>query len=221
MAKSLSPVCKLCRREGEKLFLKGERCYTPKCSFEKRDFAPGQHGRTAGRGGGRGKGMGTGRVSDFARQLRAKQKARRIYGVLERQFRRYYETALSRHSLTGLTLLQILESRLDNIVFRLGFASSRAQARLLVAHGHFTVNGRRTDIPSMLLGEGDAIVVREGSSKLTYFKDLAVFAEKRNAPAWLSRDIQTMAGSVARMPERAEIDSTLDEQLIVEYYSRR
>lgn len=221
MAKSLSPVCKLCRREGEKLFLKGERCYTPKCSFEKRDFAPGQHGRTAGRGGGRGKGMGTGRVSDFARQLRAKQKARRIYGVLERQFRRYYETALGRHSLTGLTLLQILESRLDNVVFRLGFASSRAQARLLVTHGHFTVNGRRTDVPSMLLVEGDQIVVRESSSKLTYFKELADIVEKRNAPAWLSRDIQKMSGAVARMPERPEIGSTLDEQLIVEYYSRR
>jgi len=219
MAKTLSPVCKLCRREGEKLFLKGERCFTPKCSFEKRSFAPGQHGRTAGRGGGRGK--GTGRVSDFARQLRAKQKARRIYGVLERQFRRYYDTAITRRGLTGLNLLQILESRLDNVVFRLGFASSRSQARLLVTHGHFTVNGRRTDVPSMLLGEGDVIAVREGSGKLTYFKDLAVYTEKRSAPIWLSRDIKSMAGSVARMPERTEIDGSLDEQLIVEYYSRR
>jgi small subunit ribosomal protein S4 len=221
MAKSLSPVCKLCRREGEKLFLKGERCFTPKCSFEKRDFAPGQHGRTAGRGGGKGKGMGTGRASDFARQLRAKQKARRIYGVLERQFRRYYDTAIGRRGLTGLNLLQILESRLDNVVFRLGFASSRSQARLLVTHGHFTVNGRRTDVPSMLLGQGDELTVREGSSKLTYFKDLNVVAEKRNAPAWLNRDINQMAGTVTRMPERAEIDGSLDEQLIVEYYSRR
>lgn len=219
MAKLLSPVCKLCRREGEKLFLKGERCFTPKCSFEKRSFAPGQHGRTAGRGGGRG--MGLGRTSDFARQLRAKQKARRIYGVLERQFRRYYDTAITRRGLTGLNLLQILESRLDNVVFRLGFASSRSQARLLVTHGHFTVNGRRTDVPSMLLGEGDVITIREGSSKLTYFKDLNAYAEKRNAPSWLSRDIKSLAGSVARMPERAEIDGSLDEQLIVEYYSRR
>lgn len=219
MAKLLSPVCKLCRREGEKLFLKGERCFTPKCSFEKRSFAPGQHGRTAGRGGGRG--MGSGRTSDFARQLRAKQKARRIYGVLERQFRRYYDTAITRRGLTGLNLLQILESRLDNVVFRLGFASSRSQARLLVTHGHFTVNGRRTDVPSMLLGEGDVITIREGSSKLTYFKELDAYAEKRNAPSWLSRDIKSMAGSVARMPERAEIDGSLDEQLIVEYYSRR
>jgi small subunit ribosomal protein S4 len=219
MAKLLSPVCKLCRREGEKLFLKGERCFTPKCSFDKRSFAPGQHGRTAGRGG--GKGMGTGRASDFARQLRAKQKARRIYGVLERQFRRYYDTAITGRGLTGLELLQILESRLDNVIFRLGFASSRSQARLLVSHGHFTVNGRRTDIPSMLLSEGDVIAIREGSSKLTYFKDLNAYTEKRNAPSWLNRDVKSMAGSVARMPERAEIDGSLDEQLIVEYYSRR
>jgi len=219
MTKLISSVCKLCRREGEKLYLKGERCFTPKCSFEKRDFAPGQHGRTAGRGG--GKGMGTGRASDFARQLRAKQKARRIYGVLERQFRRYYDTAITRRGLTGLNLLQILESRLDNVVFRLGFASSRAQARVLVTHGHFTVNGRRTDVPSMLLSDGDVIAVREGSGKLTYFKELDAFAEKRNAPSWLSRDLKSMSGSVARMPERAEIDGSLDEQLIVEYYSRR
>lgn len=220
MAKSLSPVCKLCRREGEKLYLKGERCYTPKCSFDKRDFAPGQHGRTASRGA-RGKGMGTGRASDFARQLRAKQKARRIYGVLERQFRRYYDTAIRRRGLTGLNLLQILESRLDNVVYRLGFASSRSQARLLVTHGHFTVNGRRTDVPSMLLSEGDEITVRAGSSKLAYFKDLDAVAEKRNAPAWLGRDVKKLSGVVTRMPERAEIDGGLDEQLIVEYYSRR
>jgi small subunit ribosomal protein S4 len=219
MAKTLSPVCKLCRREGEKLFLKGERCYTPKCSFEKRSFAPGQHGRTAGRGG--GKGMGTGRASDFARQLRAKQKARRIYGVLERQFRRYYDTANARRGLTGLNLLQILESRLDNVVYRLGYASSRAQARVLVTHGHFTVNGRRSDVPSMILFEGDQVQVREGSTKLTYFKELGDFAEKRNSPSWLSRDVKQMSGAVARLPERAEIDGSLDEQLIVEYYSRR
>ncbi len=217
MAKTLGPACKLCRREGEKLYLKGERCFTPKCAFEKRNFAPGQHGRTASRGGGNR----TGRESDFARQLRAKQKARRIYGVLERQFRRYYETALGRRGLTGLNLLQILESRLDNVIFRLGFASSRAQARLLVTHGHFTVNGRRTDVPSMLLKEGDVIAVRDGSSKLTYFKDLGSSAESRNAPVWLSRDLKQMSGAVGRLPERAEIDGSLNEQLIVEYYSRR
>jgi len=217
MAKTLSPVCKLCRREGEKLYLKGERCFTPKCSFEKRAFAPGQHGKTSARGGNASR---TGQ-SDFARQLRAKQKARRVYGVLERQFRRYYETALGRRGLTGLNLLQILESRLDNVVFRLGFASSRSQARMLVTHGHFTVNGRRTDVPSMLLKEGDEIAVRDGSAKLTYFKDLPAFAEKRTSPSWLSRDLTKMAGNVSRFPERMEIDGTLNEQLIVEYYSRR
>jgi len=220
MSKTLGPVCKLCRREGEKLYLKGERCFTQKCAFEKRNFAPGQHGRTAGRGGGRG-GSRTGRESDFARQLRAKQKARRIYGVLERQFRRYYETALGRRGLTGLNLLQILESRLDNVIFRLGFASSRAQARLLVTHGHFTVNGRRTDVPSMMVTEGDEITIREGSIKLTYFKDMTASFESRNAPVWLNRDLKKMVGTVARLPERAEIDGNLNEQLIVEYYSRR
>jgi small subunit ribosomal protein S4 len=218
MAKTLSPVCKLCRREGEKLYLKGERCFTPKCAFEKRSFAPGQHGKSGSRGG-----KNTSRTgqSDFSRQLRAKQKARRIYGVLERQFRRYYETALHRHGLTGLTLLQILESRLDNVVFRLGFASSRSQARMMVTHGHFTVNGRRTDIPSMLLSEGDQITVREGSQSLTYFKALPDLAEKRSSPSWLNRDAKKMAGTVSRLPERMEIDGSLSEQLIVEYYSRR
>src|SRR5512143_1445025 len=217
MAKTLSPVCKLCRREGEKLYLKGERCFTPKCSFEKRSFAPGQHGKTAGHGRGASR---TGE-SDFARQLRAKQKARRVYGVFERQFRRYYETALGRRGLTGLNLLQILESRLDNVVFRLGFASSRAEARMLVTHGHFMVNGRRTDVPSMLLKQGDQVTIRTGSDDLTYFKTLPDLAEKRTSPAWLNRDVKQMTGSVARMPERPEIEGTLSEQLIVEYYSRR
>lgn len=217
MAKTLSPVCKLCRREGEKLYLKGERCFTSKCAFEKRSFAPGQHGKTSGRGGNASR---TGQ-SDFSRQLRAKQKARRVYGVLERQFRRYYETALGRRGLTGLNLLQILESRLDNVVFRLGFATSRSQARLLVTHGHFTVNGRRNDVPSTLLKEGDEIAVRGGSSQLTYFKDLPAFAEKRTSPAWLLRDLKKMAGSISRFPDRVEIEGTLNEQLIVEYYSRR
>jgi len=216
MAKTLSPVCKLCRREGEKLYLKGERCFTPKCSFEKRSFAPGQHGRTGSRGGNR-----SGRESDFARQLRAKQKARRIYGVLERQFRRYYESALQRRGLTGLNLLQILETRLDNVVFRMGFASSRSQARLLVTHGHFTVNSRRTDVPSMVIKEGDEVAVREGSRNLTYFKEMPAFAEKRTSPSWLNRDLNKLAGTISRLPERTEIDGSLNEQLIIEYYSRR
>lgn len=216
MAKNVGPACKLCRREGEKLFLKGERCYTPKCAFERRSFIPGQHGPTGSRNS-RG---GAGRESDYAKQLRAKQKARRVYGVYERQFRRYYADAVKVRGVTGLMLLQILESRLDNVVFRLGFASSRAQARLLVTHGHFIVNGRRTDIPSMTLKAGDAVAVREGSMDTTYFKALADIAETRNIPAWLNRDLKNLTGSVGRLPERAEIDGNLNEQLIVEYYSR-
>ncbi len=216
MSKNISPVCKLCRREGEKLYLKGERCYTPKCAFERRSYAPGQHGRTGSRSGG----SRTGRESDYLRQLRAKQRARRVYGVLERQFRRYYEVALQRRGLTGLNLLQILESRLDNVVYRLGYASSRAQARLMVTHGHFTVNNRRTDVPSMLLHEGDVVAVREGSRGLPYFKALSEQAEARTVPGWLSRDTKQLSGVVQRLPERSEIDGTLNEQLIVEYYSR-
>lgn len=215
MAKYIGPACKLCRREGEKLFLKGERCFTQKCSFERRSFAPGQHGKS----GGKSK-SATGRESDYARQLRAKQRARRVYGILERQFRRYYETAQHLRGLTGLNLLQILESRLDNVVYRLGFASSRAQARLLVTHGHFSVNGRRIDVPSMLLGSGDSVEVREGSRGATYFKELGSQAEARNFPAWLNRDLRNLTGTVQRLPERAEIDGNLNEQLIVEYYSR-
>jgi small subunit ribosomal protein S4 len=215
MSKNLGPVCRLCRREGEKLYLKGERCFTPKCAIDRRSFPPGQHGRTGSRGGNR-----SGRESDYLRQLRAKQRARRVYGVLERQFRRYYEVALQRRGLTGLNLLQILESRLDNVVYRLGFAANRAQARLLVTHGHFTVNGRRTDVPSMLLKEGDTVAVREGSRGLEYFKVLPDLAEGRTSPSWVNRDIKQMSGSVQRLPERAEIDGFLNEQLIVEYYSR-
>ena len=216
MSKHLGPVCKLCRREGEKLYLKGERCFTPKCSIEKRSFPPGQHGRTGSRGGGNR----TGRESDYLRQLRAKQRARRVYGVLERQFRRYYEVALQRRGLTGLNLLQILETRLDNVVYRLGFASSRAQARLLVTHGHFTVNGRRTDVPSMLLRDADVVAIRDGSRTLEYFKGLGDLANARTSPSWLNRDTKQMSGAIQRLPERAEIDGSLNEQLIVEYYSR-
>jgi small subunit ribosomal protein S4 len=217
MSKQLSPVCKLCRREGEKLYLKGERCYTPKCAIERRNFAPGQHGRTGSRSGG---GNRTGRESDYLRQLRAKQRARRVYGILERQFRRYYEVANQRRGLTGLNLLQILESRLDNVVYRLGFASSRPEARVLVTHGHFTVNGRRTDVPSMLLREGDVVAVRDGSRSLTYFKALGDLAGARTSPSWLNRDTTQLSGGIQRLPERAEIDGSLNEQLIVEYYSR-
>ncbi len=212
MARYTGPVCKLCRREGEKLFLKGERCFTPKCSFERRGYPPGIHGK--------GSQYRRRRESDYNRQLRAKQKARRIYGVLERQFRRYYDVSLKRRGLTGVNLLQILESRLDNIVFRLGFAANRAQARLLVTHGHFDVNGRRTDVPSMLISPGDEVAVREGSRKRTFFKDLAAIAEERTTPEWVSRDVKALKGTLVRLPERAEIDGNLNEQLIVEYYKR-
>jgi small subunit ribosomal protein S4 len=212
MSKYRGPVCKLCRREGEKLFLKGERCFSPKCSFERRGYAPGQHGKGAQ--------FRRRRDSDYNRQLRAKQKARRTYGILERQFRRYYQVSLGRRGLTGLNLLQILESRLDNVIFRLGYADSRAQARLLVTHGHFTVNGRRTDVPSMLVSQGDVVAVREGSRGRTFFKDLSAVAEDRTVPPWLNRELKSLSGSVIRLPERSEIDSNLQEQLIVEYYSR-
>jgi small subunit ribosomal protein S4 len=212
MAKYRGPVCKLCRREGEKLFLKGERCFTPKCAFERRGYAPGQHGKSSQ--------FQRRRESDYNRQLRAKQKARRIYGVLERQFRRYYEVSLQRRGLTGLNLLQILESRLDNVVYRLGYASSRSQARLLVTHGHFIVNGRRTDVPSMLLSADDVVAVRQESRSRNYFKELLDIAEERNVTAWLDRDLKNLSGRVLRLPERSEIDGNLQEQLIVEYYSR-
>lgn len=212
MAKYTGPVCRICRREGEKLFLKGERCYSPKCAFDKRGFAPGQHGRTSQ---GRSE-----RESDYARQLRAKQKARRVYNIFERQFRRYYGVALRRRGLTGLNLLQILETRLDNVVYRMGFAENRAQAREMVSHGHFTVNDRRTDIPSMLVRPGDVVAVRDGSKSTTFFKELPDLAEKRNSAVWLDRDVKTLSGRVLRLPERAEVDGNLNEQLIVEYYSR-
>ena len=213
MGKYIGPVCRLCRREGEKLFLKGERCFSPKCSFDKRSFIPGQHGRS---NQGRSE-----RESDYARQLRAKQKARREYGILERQFRRYFSVALKqRRVVTGLKLLQILELRLDNVVYRMGLAQNRAQARQMVTHGHFIVNGIHTDVPSMLLKPGDAITLRQGSRSKQFFKELPDLSEKRNCAVWLDRDVKSISGRVLRLPERAEIDGNLNEQLIVEYYSR-
>lgn len=212
MARYTDPVCKLCRREGEKLFLKGERCFSPKCAIERRNYPPGPHGRTSQ--------WRRSRESDFGKQLRAKQKARRVYGVLERQFRRYFKEALKSRGLTGLTMLQMLESRLDNVVYRLGFASSRPQARQLVSHGHFLVNDRRTNIPSMLIKEGDLIELREGSRKKTFFKELPDLAKERTVPDWVNRDVKKISGGIKRLPERAEIDANLNEQLIVEYYSR-
>jgi small subunit ribosomal protein S4 len=211
MARYTGPVCKLCRREGEKLFLKGERCFTPKCSFEKRSYAPGEHGRFSGR---------SNRQSDYSRQLRAKQKAKRIYGVFERQFRRYFREAQKRTGLTGLNLLQIMESRLDNVVYRLGFAVSRAQARQLVNHGHFVLNGRRNDVASTIVQIGDTVTVRTESKQREYFKTLKASEETRTPPAWVEQDLNNLSGRVIRLPERAEIDGNLNEQLIVEYYSR-
>ena len=212
MARYIGPACKLCRREGDKLFLKGERCFTSKCAMEKRPYPPGVHGRM--------RQMRSDRASDYARQLRAKQKARRVYGVLERQFRRYFSIALKKRGQTGLNLLQTLEMRLDNVVYRLGFAANRGQARQLVNHGHFDVNGRKTDIPSMLLKPGDVLKVREQSSKNTFFKELPEFAEARPCAMWLERDVREISARVLRVPERGEIDGNLNEQLIVEYYSR-
>jgi small subunit ribosomal protein S4 len=213
MAKYTGPVCRICRREGDKLYLKGTRCFSPKCSFEKRAFAPGMHGRTGSRGG-------SDRTSDYSRQLRAKQRARRVYGILERQFRRYFSLARRRSGMTGLNLLQTLELRVDNVVYRMGLAENRAQARQLVNHGHFLVNGYKTNIPSMLLKVGDVVTVAEGSRKSPYFKEVVDLAEKRPSAIWLDRDLRSLSGKVARLPERAEIDGNLDEQLIVEYYSR-
>lgn len=212
MAKYTGPACKLCRREGEKLFLKGARCFTPKCAFEKRGFAPGQHGKSKQ---GRSE-----RESDYARQLRAKQRARRVYGLMERQFRRTFGIALRTRGMTGLVLLQTLETRLDNIVFRMGLAENRAMARQLVNHGHFKLNGRRADIPSMLVKPGDTVEVTEVAKKLDYFKELPAVAEKRLCAVWMDRDLKNLSGRVLRLPERAEIDGSLNEQLIVEYYSR-
>jgi small subunit ribosomal protein S4 len=205
MAKYTGPVCKLCRREGEKLFLKGERCFTAKCAFEKRAFSPGQHGRTQTR---------KERESDYARQLRAKQKARRVYGVMERQFRRYFSVALRKRGMTGLNLLQTMELRLDNVIYRMGLAEDRAQARQLVNHGHILVNGHRTDIPSMLLKPGDTISVHEVSRNNGYFKVLPEIAEKRNCAVWLDRDLRGLSGRVMRLPERTEIDGNLNGRLV-------
>ena len=212
MARYIGPSCKQCRREGVKLYLKGDKCYTEKCPFEGRAYPPGQHGKeTAFR---------RRKVSDYAMQLREKQKARRIYGVLERQFRRYYHEAQRRSGLTGENLLTVLESRLDNVVYRLGLADSRAQARQLVMHGHFTVKGRKTNIPSFLVRPNDLVGVRPESRRAKYFKERKDLLGKREVPAWLSLDEETMDGRVLVLPTRQEIDAPVNEQLIVEFYSR-
>ncbi len=211
MARYTGPACKLCRREGAKLFLKATRCFTAKCAFEKRSYPPGMHGR---------RGRFRRKTSDFGTQLREKQKARRMYGVMERQFRRYFKDAERRKGVTGANLLQILESRLDNIVYRLGFAGSRAQARQLVTHGHFAVNDKKTDIPSYLVQPGDEIAVRGKSKQNAYFESVAQEMEHRFVQAWLSVDISALSGRVLALPSREEIEAPLNEQVITEYYSR-
>jgi len=211
MARYTGAVCKLCRREGEKLFLKGERCEGPKCAIERRSYPPGLHGRQQ---------RFRRKQSDYALQLREKQKVRRIYGVMERQFRRYYREALRRTGHTGQVLLQILERRLDNVVYRMGFAESRAQARQLVLHGHFDVNGRKTNVPSFLVKPGDQVRVRDRSRNLAFFQAQKDEMAHKKPPAWLAVDGNALQGQVLTLPTREDIDFTINEQLIVEYYSR-
>ncbi len=210
MARYTGPVCRLCRREGKKLYLKGERCYSPKCGIERRNFPPGMHGTSR---------QFRRKESDYALQLREKQRARRVYGVLERQFRRYFEEAERRPGLTGQNLLGILESRLDNVVFRMGLADSRPQARQLVEHGHFQLNGRNIDVPSALVRPGDEISLGEHAKKTEYFRDRAEYVQKHQPPQWLLLDGQRMVGKMLEQPSKPE-DVSLEEQLIVEYYSR-
>ena len=212
MARYTGPVCKLCRREGEKLFLKGSRCLTPKCAIERRSYPPGQHGRDSQ--------FRRGRASDYLLQLREKQKLRRIYGVFERQFSNYFNKAERRSGLTGSNLLILLESRLDNVVYRLGLADSRAQARQLVLHGHIMLKGRKTNVPSALVSPGDSVTVRPESTKLTYFKVLRQDLDDRQVPRWLQLDAKNMSANVLQLPIREDIDVSLNEQLVVEYYSR-
>jgi small subunit ribosomal protein S4 len=202
-------VCRQCRREGEKLFLKGDRCYSQKCAIEKKPFVPGAHGRDR-----------RGKVSEYGLQLREKQKTRRIYGVLEKQFRNYFTEADRKTGITGENLLILLERRLDNVVYRLGFASSRKEARQLVNHGHFTVNGKKASIPSMLVKVGDVIQVKAKSMESAKFQEIKDQAAYKTPPEWLSVHVDSMTGSVLAYPRREQIDTLVNEQLIVELYSR-
>jgi small subunit ribosomal protein S4 len=208
MARYTGSVCRLCRREGTKLFLKGTRCYTKKCAFERRPSPPGQHG------------VRRRKMGDFGIQLREKQKVRRVYSVLERQFHNYFVEAGNRDGVTGENLLRFLETRLDNVVFRLGFATSRAQARQLVAHGHFAVNGTPTDIPSFEVRPGDRIEVRENRREREPFKIAKETLRSHQAPEWLSLEPARLAGSVLSLPRRDQMPLDLNEQLVVEFYSR-
>lgn len=208
MARYTGSVCRLCRREGAKLFLKGTRCYTKKCSFERRPTPPGQHG------------VRRRKMGEYGIQLREKQKVRRVYGVLERQFRNYFNEAETHVGVTGEALLQSLETRLDNVVFRLGFATSRAQARQLVTHGHFAVNGTPTNVASYRMQPGDRVEVRESRRNREAFKVIRETLKGHQAPEWLSLDAAKLAGSVATLPRRDQMPLDLSEQLVVEYYSR-
>ena len=208
MARYTAAVCRLCRREGAKLYLKGTRCYTKKCSFERRPSPPGQHA------------VRRRKVGEYGLQLREKQKVRRVYGVLERQFRNYYRVASTQSGVTGEALLRTLELRLDNVVFRMGFASSRAQARQLVGHGHFAVNGVPTNIPSFKVRPGDTIEVRESRRSREPFKTAKETLKNHQAPDWLSIDAAKLSGNVADVPRRDQMPLDLNEQLVVEYYSR-
>ena len=206
MSRYTDANCKLCRREGQKLFLKGERCYSSKCALERRNYAPGQHGQARKK------------MSDYGIQFREKQKAKRFYGMQETQFRNLYEKAAKKAGKTGENLLILLETRMDNVVFRLGFASSRKEARQLVTHGHFTVNGKKADIPSMELKAGDVIRVKEKSQSSPKFKEVKEMAI--TVPSWMSVDVEKLEGKVVSVPTRADIDTPVAEHLIVELYSK-
>ena len=207
MARYTGPVCRLCRREGMKLFLKGERCYTEKCAIEKRNFPPGQHGKTRKQ-----------KLAGYGVQLREKQKVKRIYGVLEDQFRRYFEAADRTRGITGETLLQLLERRFDNVIYRLGLATSRPQARQLVRHGHFLINGKKVDIPSYSLRAGDVVTVKAASEKNATIVHAMEEVKGRGVPAWLTFD--GASGKVMSLPTREQINLPVQEQLIVELYSK-
>ena len=208
MARYTDAVCKLCRREEQKLFLKGARCYTDKCALARRAYAPGQHGQ------------GRKKSSEYGLQLRAKQMTRRYYGVLESQFRDYYEKATKKEGKTGDELLTILESRLDNVVYRMGWAASRAEARQLVVHGHFTVNGKRVDIPSYLTKIGEVVSIKEKSRQSEKIKAVLEANSARPVPKWLEVNNEAFEGKIVAMPTRDEIDLAVDETLIVELYSK-
>ena len=208
MARYTGAVCKLCRREGKKLFLKGERCYTGKCAFERRSYAPGQHGQ------------GRKKTSEYGMQLRAKQQARRYYGIQEGQFHKYFLMAERRQGMTGENLLKICESRLDNVAYLLGWASSRAEARQLTTHGHYLVNGKKVDIPSYLLKEGDVVSLRQKSLDSDKIKAVLEANGSRPVPEWLDKDSENMTAKVVKMPDREQIEVPVEEHLIVEFYSK-